>query len=135
MTGDLRAIPGASGYLISADGRVFSTRRGPPRELATFDRRRPSGAPSGYRSVQLGRGRVAYVHRLVLLAFVGEPPTDDAQACHGNGDAADNRLENLRWGTVADNTADRHDHDAFARGWETRREGHAFSDLLESAAE
>lgn len=46
-----------------------------------------------------------YVHQLVLEAFVGPRP-EGAEACHNNGNRADNRLENLRWDTVSENRLD-----------------------------
>ncbi|WAS97193.1 HNH endonuclease signature motif containing protein [Nannocystis punicea] len=52
-----------------------------------------------------GVRRNRYVHQLVLLAHVGPAP-DGAHACHINDDPADNRLDNLYWGTAAHNRAD-----------------------------
>ena len=46
------------------------------------------------------------VHNLVLRAFVGDPPTDKHGACHINGQPDDNRVENLYWGTAAQNCQD-----------------------------
>jgi hypothetical protein len=50
-----------------------------------------------------------YVHRLVLQAFVGSPP-HGMECRHLNGKPTDNRLSNLRWGTKAENAADRARH-------------------------
>ena len=49
------------------------------------------------------------VHRLVLTAFV-RPPEAGEQGCHRNGDATNNALPNLRWGTQSDNWRDRKRH-------------------------
>jgi hypothetical protein len=49
------------------------------------------------------------VHVLVLETFVGPCPTGK-QACHWDGNPANNRLGNLRWGTLSDNTLDRLRH-------------------------
>ena len=46
------------------------------------------------------------VHRLVLLAFVGEPPPGRPYACHRNDVGSDNRLENLYWGSPQQNSLD-----------------------------
>lgn len=43
-----------------------------------------------------------YVHRLVLTAFVGEPPVG-YEASHLNGNGLDNRLANLIWESKSDN--------------------------------
>jgi hypothetical protein len=52
-----------------------------------------------------GRLISRYVHHLVLEAFVGLRP-QGTEACHWDGDAANNKLENLRWGTSVENKAD-----------------------------
>lgn len=46
------------------------------------------------------------VHRLVLEVFVGPPPTLVHQAAHRDGDAQNNRVDNLYWATPAENAAD-----------------------------
>lgn len=66
----------------------------------------------GYLGVILSQGpRRAQVtnHRAVLEAFVGPCP-EGMQACHNNGDCADNRLANLRWDTPQGNAQDRIAH-------------------------
>ena len=63
----------------------------------------------GYLRVSLyrdGKGSTRRVHRLVLEAFVGPCPEGE-EGCHGDGDPANNRLVNLRWGTVSSNAIDR----------------------------
>ena len=51
-----------------------------------------------------------HVARLVLLAHRGEPLSPEHEALHGNGRRRDCRLANLRWGTRAENRADRETH-------------------------
>jgi len=51
-------------------------------------------------------GHAEAVHRLVLRAFIGPPTLEANVACHGDGDPTNNTLENLRWGTPADNADD-----------------------------
>jgi len=58
---------------------------------------------------------IAYVHHLVLLAFVGPRPTD-AVACHNNGNRDDNRLANLRWDSLLGNARDAITHGVTRRG-------------------
>jgi thymidylate synthase ThyX len=55
--------------------------------------------------VSLGRETV-HVHRLVLEAFHGSCPSLKHQGRHLNNNALDNRIENLAWGTVAENQFD-----------------------------
>lgn len=49
------------------------------------------------------------VHRLVKLSFDGPPP-EGLVVCHNNGVPSDNRLENLRFGTLSSNMYDRGTH-------------------------
>lgn len=64
-----------------------------------------------YRNIRKNDGsmkkevKLKYVHRLVLKAFVGPPPTPDHQANHKNCDKQDNRLDNLEWVTASENIA------------------------------
>jgi hypothetical protein len=55
------------------------------------------------------------VHRLVLFTFVGLPPRGH-EACHNDGDPHNNKLDNLRWDTPANNQADRVKHGTSNRG-------------------
>jgi len=101
-------------YEISDSGRVRSLSRivhYKDGRSVTIDGRYLSQAQfaSGHLGVMLYRNttpRRFSVHRLVLLAFVGPGP-DGAVCRHLNDNPADNRLDNLRWGTVSDNMRDR----------------------------
>jgi len=88
-------IPNYPKYTIDRNGTVYGI-SGKPLIGDTTD---------GYRKVKLGN-KWEYVHRLVLLTFVGECPLG-FQACHRNSNRADNRLSNLVWGTRKRNTNDR----------------------------
>jgi hypothetical protein len=127
-------LPGWPGYAVTEDGRVISFMRrrsrgfgggsetlmgDEGREVASFDRKDRRGQPTRYRSVCLsrdGRSRNLYVHELVLLAFVGPRPAPDIEVLHRNGHGSDNRLENLRYGTVQENADDRELHGTVHRG-------------------
>jgi hypothetical protein len=69
------------------------------------------------------------VHRLVLTAFVGPCPIG-MEGCHRDGDKANNRLSNLRWGTPKSNSEDRVRH-----GTQVRGERSHFSVLTEDDVE
>jgi len=43
---------------------------------------------------------------LVLLTFVGEPPPEKPNALHRDDNALNNRLTNLRWGSLSENSND-----------------------------
>jgi hypothetical protein len=70
-------------------------------------------ASSGHRTVNLPdpsgrwRQRRQGVHRLVCLAFHGEPPEGKPFALHNDDDPANNVPGNLYWGDHADNTKDK----------------------------
>lgn len=76
--------------------------------------------PQGYRTISAtpfrGKQTVFYVHRLVAEAYHGGPPFPDACVRHLNGNSADNRPENLAWGTYAENEADKDAHGTRRRG-------------------
>jgi protein gp37 len=72
----------------------------------------PDEGEQGHQRVTLYRnGEPAreLVHRLVLTTFV-RPPIGDEQGCHRDGNARNNHISNLRWGTQSDNWEDRRRH-------------------------
>lgn len=64
-----------------------------------------------------GRGRRATlaVHRMVAAAFLGPKPRGH-EVAHNNGDAHDNRVENLRYATPIENAADKVRHGTLPLG-------------------
>lgn len=102
-----RYIPGYSDYMVTSFGRVISLKGEKPYWL------KASLRPGGHVYVRLnGRqsdGRAFGVHELVLMAFVGPRPKGYVTR-HLNGKPADNRLENLCWGTCLENSADKKIH-------------------------
>jgi hypothetical protein len=75
----------------------------------------------GYRRIGLyenGQRFDRYVHVLVLEAHIGPRPGShrEFQALHWNGKPLDNRIENLRWGTVSENYDDQREHGTAAVG-------------------
>lgn len=139
-----RAIPGYEGiYEVSDYGRVRSLDRIVLRSnghcrLQRGRLLRLMDDGRGYRAVTLSRGgrtETGRVHRLVLLAFVGAPEYGQ-EGCHGNGDRADNRLANLRWGTHSENVRDSIKHGTHSEVRKTEcPSGHPLiaSNLLPSA--
>lgn len=100
-------------YEVSDHGRVRSVdRKSVFRDGRTMFLKgrvlRTVATPYGHLSVGLKRNgtrKTAKVHRLVLEAFVGPAP-EGMECCHNNGDAADNRLGNLRWDSSSANKWD-----------------------------
>ena len=95
-----RAIPGFEDYSITNDGRVFSHKS----DLWL----KPLVDANGYHMVTFwknGKSTLKKVHRLVLEVFDRTPAL--GEVCrHLNGNPQDNRLDNLRWGTVQENAID-----------------------------
>jgi hypothetical protein len=124
-----RSIKGFTGrYEVSSEGRVRSLTQvviceGPVKGRYTSVRHgkllRPGRMASGHLSVALGKGNSQCVHRLVLNAFVGPAP-DGYECLHINGNPADNRLVNLRWGTRSENNVDAVIHQHMGKLTETQ---------------
>lgn len=99
------AIPGVPHYEASDYGRVRRSSRGRGAQYLLVLSPRPTRR--GYQTVRLryeGRYRTFFIHKLVLLAFVGPRP-DGHQCNHRNGRKEDNRLTNLEWVTGRENMA------------------------------
>lgn len=106
---DWRKIEGWDGYEVSSLGNVRSwkfCRRSPldplPRPVSHWV------LPNGYHQVKLkdkGKKSNMYIHRAVLIAFVGECPKG-MEVAHNDGDKGNNALENLRYVTPKENAED-----------------------------
>lgn len=126
-----RAVPGWTGIDVSSLGRVRSWKSkggGPLRDAPSLRKLLPDR--KGYLCVMLSRSRddrkLAKVAQLVLIAF-GRPRPEAGEVRHLNGVLDDNRLENLTWGSSAENAEDRQHH-----GTQLRGSGIASSKLTES---
>lgn len=115
---EYRDIPGFPGYRVSRDGTVYSAwhrvglgRGGGTRVVIGNTWKALTGhlTASGYLCVNLGRGNTRVIHRLVLEAFVWPCPAG-MECRHLNGNRTDHRLENLTWGSPAENHADQYQH-------------------------
>lgn len=98
----------APGYRVGDDGSVQSdlvkgTRSN--RRTGIWRNLKPSlHKRSGYFRVNIA-GKVFFIHTLVLETFVGPKPPG-MECLHWDGDGANNRLSNLRWGTHQENVED-----------------------------
>jgi len=118
VTTELRQVPNAPRYAVSADGRVFS---GAPcsRDKSRFRELKPITSPFGYKYVRfqiMKRSTTNTIHRLLASAFLPPPKPGQTVVRHLNGDPGDNRLENLSWGTQAENMQDCVRHGRSLRG-------------------
>ena len=107
---EIRAVAGYPGYFASSLGLIYTEHRGPRRPM------KPDVGEQGHSRVQLHReGAARYgdrhlVHRLILETFVGPAPSPDSQGRHCDGNAKNNALHNLTWGTQEDNWTDAKRH-------------------------
>lgn len=87
-------------YLVSNFGRVVSMKKHYWRIL------KPGHDKDGYERVDIsdnGNVKHYHVHKLVCLCFIPNPENKPCSN-HKNGIKTDNRLENLEWATVSENT-------------------------------
>lgn len=112
-----RDIDGFPGYRVQRDGTVWSCWQKPwpaaPAEITKHWRKLKAGPDAyGYPVVTLcrdGKKHHRKVHRLILQAFIGSCP-DKQEACHNDGNRANNNLSNLRWASHKDNLSDQELH-------------------------
>lgn len=108
MSADRRPVPGYPNYSVTRDGRIWTERR--PRVRGGW--MKLSRHKGGYLFTMVrvdGRSVPLYAHVAVALAWVGPKP-DGMEVCHGDGDPANNRADNLRWDTRAANIEDAFRH-------------------------
>ena len=139
LSEEWRAIPGYEGvYEVSNIGRVR-------RIAAIGSKGRPkfgniltsnSNNPGGYERVTLslnGKARIHTVHSLVLESFTGPRPVG-SEGCHGSSGKSVNSTVNLRWGTKAENIADRYENNEIARGERNGSSKLAAQDIIDIRA-
>lgn len=113
-------VPDYPGYRVSTTGRVQTKRHKNGLPAPDWRDMKPVPDGQGYPQVRLYNAngpKWFFVSRLVLTIHVGPPPFPDAKARHfHNPDPWDNLVENLRWGTQAENCADKVLHGTDQRG-------------------
>lgn len=119
-----KAVVGFEGrYEVSDLGRVRSLdfrsahrlHKGKLRKLYLFE---PKDCKTSYWTINLRKGDGSQnqkkVHRLVAAAFLGPEP-EGMCVCHNDGNGMNNRLNNLRYDTMAGNNEDKVKHGV--AGW------------------
>lgn len=112
-----RPIPGYEGYYeVSSQGQIRGVDRFVPqgnhKMFITGKVLTPAQHPTGHLWVNLrkhGRSKKMYVHRAVAFAFIGECP-EEQEVRHLDGDATNNFVENIKYGTRSENLYDKVAH-------------------------
>lgn len=120
ITEEWRPIEAYPDYVVSNLGKVM-------RVKPDARNHRVSGVPlrsaarngHAYHCVTLcreGAKETVRLSRLVCAIFNGPPPSPRHHCAHNDGNPSNNRAENLRWATPAENEADKRRHGTAAVG-------------------
>ena len=104
----VRHCPGFVGYAIGDDGSVWSCHNNRWLLCDSWRRLKPQVGTGGYWTVTLCRHQKRHTRKvatLVALTFLGPRPGKQ-QVLHYDGTRTNDCLNNLRWGTQSENTAD-----------------------------
>lgn len=111
MAGEVwRTVPSAPQFMASSEGRIM---------VAPYWNNMPNGGQRPYggvakfgvwskldgRFITVWKGRTYKVHQLICEAFNGHKPFDQSVVMHLDENAANNRPDNLAWGTQRENLA------------------------------
>jgi hypothetical protein len=102
-----RCVPSVNGLLASSDGLLMVVPHERPmpngRGARLYGGQPIRGAWDGSRFLYRLRGRTYKVARLVCEAFRGPAPDDKPYCIHLDENAANNKIENVSWGTQKEN--------------------------------
>ena len=96
------------GYYVTVDGKVYSRKNNRHGYLKDYHLLKTKytkhdGRPYvTLRNPKLGIRRLAKVHRLVALAYIPNPESKPC-VCHKDNNPLNNHVDNLYWGTQAEN--------------------------------
>jgi len=120
----MKKIQGQKGYYIDKNGNVFSKRRAVNKKDGTgfkscivkeVRRLKPQITMNGYLTVTFGDRKRKLVHRLVAIMLIPNPE-NKPYVCHKDGNKRNNHIDNLYWGTAAENMADCKKHGTYICG-------------------
>ena len=103
-----KEVPGYRDYFVSDFGRI----KGPGKGHNGGQIMNPMRSIDGYLYILTKRPEVPrklFIHRAVLLAFVGPCP-EGMESRHKNGKPSQNLLDNLAWGTRVEQREDERRH-------------------------
>lgn len=109
MIGEVwRSVPSAPWFMVSSDGRIMTTPYWG--DMPNGSKRAYGGNPhfgvwnkQDSRFIIIHKGKTYKVARLICEAFHGEAPEPDLVCMHLDENSANNRADNLGWGTQKDN--------------------------------
>lgn len=114
MVEEWRPIPSAPAYEVSSLGRVRRATGGGSRakigRILKVRTDRHGYVRTNLQVIPGGPPFARLIHQLVCEAFHGPKPSPTHEVAHNDGDRTNNRIENLRWATPAENSADRLRH-------------------------
>lgn len=125
MTEEWKEIEGYNDYSVSTLGRVARTKprfhRSGKRINDTLPRILKNGvSKKGYSKVTLcknGETKQFWVARLMGLTFLEKPENfKNMFVAHNDGNPKNNNIENIRWATPKENTADKKKHGTYIFG-------------------
>lgn len=113
MTREWRKVVEFNGYMVSSDGLIKSFKKYSNGYIMS-----QSDDKDGYKKVTLtsnGNEYTRRVHRMMAEAFLPNPENKPT-VNHKNGIKYDNRIENLEWATVSENTQHAFDNGLIGKG-------------------
>lgn len=132
-----RAHPQYVGYEVAVDGRIRSVDRyvrhyRGGQQLVRGRELKFNIKSNGYYGSTIcvdGRRIHVWAHSMVCETYRGPRPSEDHVVRHLNGDPLDNRVENVVWGTWAENAQDRLRHGHHEQANKTHcKYGHEFTE-------
>lgn len=111
----MKEIPNCPNYYASVEGDIYCDLPRGKQKKGNLRKLSPGLQSKGkyyFISIKDNNGirKPARVHRLVCMAYHGLPPFEKATVSHLDGNWRNNKPDNLKWESYADNLARRHDH-------------------------
>ena len=110
----MREIEDYYGYFADEDGKIYSSRtRGGYVDKNKLTELKQEITNNGYRRVTFclnNQTKRLFVHRIMAFTFLEKPDTSKKIVRHLDGDKANNRADNLAWGTHRENEVDKELH-------------------------
>lgn len=125
-------INGFPGYHITREGLLYSRYNKVGKLTKVYHKNKPYTRSNGYQQIvlkirNLGLVRRAYIHRLVAEAYIPNPLNKPC-VCHKDNNPLNNHVDNLYWGTQAENMSQA-SRDRRMLGPSTTLENHSRSKL------